>query len=254
MFRPHHAVAVRKGVTEMKNLDADTSQRRTARLAGLLYLILIITGVYIIMYVPSQIIVKGDAATVANNILSNEFLFRTSIVGDLISNTIFVFLVLTLYRLLKPVNEHKAKLMVALVVVQIPAVFIMEALNIASLMILKGEVLQTFELNQRQDLAMLFHKINEYGALTLEMFWGLWLLPFGLLVYKSGFIPRIFGILLIIAGVAYMNLSLGTLLFPSYSAFVSQPTLLLVAIGEISIMLWLLIKGVRNNIPTTEKQ
>ena len=70
--------------------------------------------------------------------------------------------------------------MVALVFVQIPAVFIMEALNIASLMIFKGEILQTFELNQRQDLAMLFLKINDYGTLTLEMFWGLWLLPFGL--------------------------------------------------------------------------
>jgi hypothetical protein len=205
------------------------------------------------MYVPSQIIVGGDADATAKNILSNEFLFRTAIIGDIISNTIFVFLVLTLYRLLKQVNEHQAKLMVVLVVVQIPAVFIMEALNITSLMIFKGEILQTFELNQRQDLAMLFHEINEYGALTLEMFWGLWLLPFGLLVYKSGFIPRIFGILLIIAGIAYMNSSLVSLLFPSYSAFVNQPTLLLVAIGEISITLWLLIRGVKNNISTIEK-
>ncbi len=144
--------------------------------------------------------------------------------------------------------------MVALVLVQIPAVFIMEALNITSLMIFKGEILQTFELNQRQDLAMLFLKINDYGTLTLEMFWGLWLLPFGLLVYKSGFIPRIFGILLIIAGIAYVTGSFVALLFPSYSTFVNQPTLLLVAIGEISITLWLMIKGVKNNISTIEKQ
>jgi len=228
--------------------------KKTARLAGLLYLILVITGVFSIMYVSSQIIVQDDAITTAKNILAKEFLFRTGIVNDLISNTIFVFLVLVLYRMFKQINENQAKLMVALVFVQIPVVFIMESLNITSLMIFKGELLQTFEINQRQDFAMLFLKINDYCTLTIELFWGLWLLPFGLLVYKSRFIPRIFGILLIIAGVAYINSSLTSLLFPSYSTFVSQPTLLLVAIGEISITLWLLIKGVKNNTSRIEKQ
>jgi len=222
-----------------------SSLKKTARLAGLLYLILVITGVYGIMYIPSQIIVMGDTVATAKNILSNEVLFRTGILNDIISNTIFLFLVLVLYRLFKHVNENQAKLMFALVMVQIPVAFIMEAFNITSLMILKGEILKTFELSQRQDLAMLFLKINDYGTLPLEMFWGLWLLPFGLLVYKSGFIPRIFGILLGIAGIAYMIDSTIALLFPSYSVFVNKPTLLLVAIGEISITLWLLIKGVK---------
>lgn len=221
------------------------SLKNTARIAGLLYLLLVITGVYGIMYIPSQIIVPGDAVTTAKNMISNEFLFRTGFFNDIISNTIFLFLVLVLYRLFKQVNENQAKLMFALVIVQIPCVFIMEAFNITSLMILKGEVLKTFELSQRQDLAMLFLKINGYGTLPLEMFWGLWLLPFGLLVYKSEFIPRIFGILLVIAGIAYMIDSTISLLFPSYSLFVKTPTLLLVAIGEISITLWLLIKGVK---------
>jgi len=206
------------------------------------------------MYLSSKIIVKGDAAKVANNILSNEFLFRTGIISDFISNIIFVFLVLALYRLLKQVNEHRAKLMVALVIVQIPAVFFMEAFNITSLMIFKREIFETFELSQRHDLAMLFLKINEYGMIGLELFWGLWLIPLALLVYKSGFIPRLIGILLIIAGIVYMHASFVSILFPSYSAFVNQPTLLLVAIGEISITLWLLIKGVKNNISTIEKQ
>ena len=225
-----------------------SSLKNTARLAGLLYLFLIITGVYGIMYIPSQIFVPGDTATTSKNILSNEFLFRTGAITDIISNTIFVFLVYVLYRLFKRVNEHQAKLMIALVLVQIPAVFIMEALNITSLMILKGEILKTFELSQKQDLAMLFLKINDYGTLTLEMFWGLWLLPFGLLVYKSGFIPRILGILLLIAGIAYMIDSFISLLFPIYGVYVNQPTLLFAAIGEISITLWLLIKGVKTQI------
>jgi hypothetical protein len=222
-----------------------SSLNSTARIAGLLYLILVITGIYGVMYVPSQIIVPGDSVSTAKNIISNEFLFRTGALNDVISNTIFLFLVLVLYRLLKEVNEKQAKLMLALVIVQIPAVFMMEAFNITSLMILKGEVLKTFELSQRQDLAMLFININEYGTLSLEMFWGLWLLPFGLLVYKSEFIPRIFGVLLVIGGIAYMVDSTIGILFPNYSSFVKYPTLLFAAIGEISITLWLLIKGVK---------
>ena len=222
-----------------------SSLKNTARIAGLLYLFLVITGVYGVMYIPSQIIVPGDSVSTATNIISNELLFRSGVLIDIISNTIFLFLVLVLYRLLKLVNENQAKLMFALVIVQIPFVFMMEAFNVTSLMILKGDILKTFELSQRQDLAMLFLKINDYGTLPLEMFWGLWLLPFGLLVYKSEFIPRIFGILLVIGGFAYMIDSTIGILFPSYSSFVKYPTLLLVAIGEISITLWLLIKGVK---------
>ena len=222
-----------------------SSLKKTARLAGLLYLLLVITGVYGIMYIPSQIFVAGDSVATAKNMISNEVLFRTGILNDIISNTIFLFLVLVLYRLFKHVNENQAKLMFALVIVQIPVAFMMEAFNITSLMILKGEMLKTFELSQRQDLAMLFLKINDYGTLPLEMFWGLWLLPFGLLVYKSKFIPRIFGILLVIAGIAYMIDSTIAMLFPDYGSIVKYPTLLLAAIGEISITLWLLIKGVK---------
>jgi hypothetical protein len=221
------------------------SLKKTARLAGLLYLFLVITGVYGNIFISSRFIVQGDAVTTAKNILAEEFLFRTGILNDFISNIIFVLLVLVLYRLFKPVNERQAKLMVALVIVQIPVVFFMEAFNITSLMIFKGEILKTFELNQRQDLAMLFLKLNDYGVVTLEVFWGLWLIPFGQLVFKSEFIPRIFGILLITAGIAYIVDSFRLILLPDYRAFVSQPTLLLVAIGEISIMLWLLIKGVK---------
>src|SRR4030066_2513870 len=195
--------------------EKTTSLKKTARIAGLWYLLLAITGAYSIIYVPSKIMVRGDSVATANNILANEFLFRTGIISHIISSTIFVFLVMVLYRLFKQVNERQAKLLVAVVIVQIPAVFIMEAFNITSLMIFKGEILKTFELSQRLDLAMSFLKINDYGTLPLEIFWGLGLIPFGLLVYKSGFIPRILGILLIIAGIEYMIDSFISLLFPN---------------------------------------
>lgn len=228
--------------------------QKTARVAGLLYLMVILTGVYIIMYLPSIITLTGDAAKVANIILSNEFLFRTGILGDFISNIFYILLVLALYRLLEHTNKHWAKLMVALVVVQIPAVFFIEAFNITSLMIIKGELLQTFALSQREEIAMLLFEISNYCTLTLEMFWGLWLVPLGMLVYKSQFIPRIFGILLFVSGLAYINDSFVAILFPSYSHVLNLPTIILVGIGEISITLWLLIKGVKNNLSAIEKE
>ena len=222
-----------------------SSLKKKARLAGLLYLIWVITGIYGIVYISPKIIVQGDAVATARNILSNEFLFRTGIINDIISNTIWIFLVLVLYRMFKQVNERQAKLMVALVIVQIPAVIFVEALNITSLMLLKGEILKTFELNQIQDLAMLFLKINDYGMFVLETFWGLWLFPFGLLVYKSGFIPRVFGVFLILNCVAYIIHSFTFVLFPNYQTLVGQITMPFWILGEISITLWLLIKGVK---------
>ena len=219
--------------------------KKTARLAGLLYLIWVITGVYGVFYIPPHTIVQGDAAATAGKILANEFLFRTGIVNDIISNTLWVFIVYVLYRLFKQVNDGQAKLMFALVVVQIPAVFFMEALNITSLLLFKGELLKTFELSQRQDLAMLLLKITGSGSIVSETFWGLWLFPFGYLVYKSGFIPRILGVFLILNGIAYVIHSFTILLLPDYQTIVRQFAFPFWILGEISIMLWLLIMGIK---------
>ena len=227
-----------------------SSLKKTARLVGLLYLIWIITGVYGLFYVPSQINTRGDAVTTAQNILSNEFLFRTGIINDIISNALWVFLALVLYRLFKQVNERQAKLMVALVIVQIPAVYIMGAFNITSLIIFKGQILKTFELSQRQDLAMLFLKINDYGVLILEMFWGLWLFPLAILIYRSRFLPRFLGVWLVITGFFYVVLSFTSLLLPQYKDMVLNSVLALPAeIGEVALMLWLLIKGAKVREP-----
>ena len=110
-----------------------TSLQKTARLAGLLYLLLAIIGAYSLMYVSSKIIVRGDAVTTAKNMLADEFLFRTGIAGNFISVILFLFMVFVLYKVLKPVNEHQAKLMVALVVVQVPINFIIGVFSICLL-------------------------------------------------------------------------------------------------------------------------
>ena len=225
-----------------------TSRKKTARFAGLLYFFWTLTGLYGLMYLPSQTVVRGDAVATANKILANEFLFRTGIINDLISSILWVFMVLLLYRLFKQVNERQAKLLVVLVMVQIPVGFIMGAFNIATLKILKGEILKTFELSQRQDLAMLFLKIGDYGNLTLEMYWGLWLFPLAILIYKSSFLPRFLGVWLIITGIAYVVLSITGLLFPEYydTLFkISFPAML----GELAFMLWLLIMGAKVQKP-----
>ena len=220
------------------------SLKKTARIAGLWYLLLVIVGLYGIMYVGSQIFVEGNTAATTNNILAHEFLFRTGIFSAIIGNFIFLFLVLALYRLLKQVNERQAKRMVILVILQIPVSFLIELFNVTSLMVLKGDALKTLDPAQRQDFAMLFLNVHSYGIMILEVFWGIWLIPLGQLVYKSGFIPRIIGILLIIGGIAYMCSSFMFLLFPAYFSFFSK-FIIVSSLGEIAIMLWLLIIGVK---------
>jgi hypothetical protein len=230
------------------------SLKKAARQAGFLYLIWIITGLFSILYISPKLIVPGDAVSTAENLLTKELLFRTGIINDLISIIICVFLLFALYRLLRPINELRAKLMVALLAVTIPVFFIMEAFNITSLMILKGELLNAFELAQRQDMAMLFLKIGDYGGYTLEIFWGLWLIPFGQLVYKSKFIPGILGVFLILNGIAYIIPGITSLLLPNYRTLVSQIAMPFWILGEISITLWLLIKGVKNALRITDQQ
>lgn len=222
------------------------SNKKTARIAGILYLLLVISGVYGLMYVGSQTYVRGDAAATAQKMLANEFLFRTGIAGNLISQTLWVFLVLVFYRLLKHVNEQRAQLMVALVLVAVPISFIGESFNITALMILKGDILLSLPLQQKHEWAMAFLKMNGNGVLVAEIFWGLWLIPLGLLFYKSGFMPRILGILLIIGGVAYLIEVSAKLVFTDYRFFVSQFTSIAVALAEFSTTLWLLIKGVKD--------
>ena len=231
-----------------------SSLKKTARLAGLLYLIWVITGLFSILYISPRIFVSGDAVSTAKNILSYEFLFRISIINDLISSTIGVLLVLTLYKLLKQVNEHQARLMVAFLFVTIPVAFIMEAFNLTALMILKGEILKSFELSQRQDIAMVFLKMNDHCTFALELFWGLWLIPLGQLIYKSKYIPSILGIFLILNGVAYIIQGILSLLFPNYRTIIAQFAMPFWILGEISITLWLLIKGVKDNVSPIDNQ
>ena len=227
------------------------SLKRTARLAGLLYLVLGLLGFYAIMYVPNRIFVRGDTATSAKNLLTDEFLFRTSIVSHLLSVVTFLFLAFVLYKLFRKVNEQQAKLLVALVVVQVPIIFLLETFDISSLMTLKGQVFKAATHAPLQDVSQLFLKIRGYGLMTVEIFWGLWLIPFGLLVYKSVFIPRVLGVLLISAGLGYTIDSLTFLLFPGLRDATQPAAMILSGLGEGSTILWLLIIGAKDHLSIT---
>lgn len=225
----------------MKN---NTNLISTSRLAGLLFLLWILTGFYDMFFVSPKIFVTGDPVASAQNILTHELFFRTSIFSGLITSTIWILLVMVFYRLFKSVNENYARLLVAFVVVQVPVAFIKGAFSVATLMLLKDKVLMSFELIQRQELAMFFLKINDYSVFALELFWGLWLFPLAILSYQSVFIPRFLGIWLIINGIVYVLLSFSSIVLPEYKDIVftvGMPAMF----GELVFMFWLLIKGVQ---------
>ncbi len=218
----------------------------TARVAGALYLLVAVTAAFSIIYVPLTLIVPGSAAATANNILASEMLFRIGIVSELISATAFIFLVRALYRLLNGVNKTHASLMVTLVLVSVPIMFLNVLNEIAALALLRGgDLLSVFEKGQLDALAVLFLGLHRQGFVVAAIFWGLWLFPFGVLVVRSGFLPRILGVLLIAAGFGYLVSSLTWLILPSYANVVSIIASLPEGAGELPIIAWLLIKGAR---------
>jgi hypothetical protein len=218
-------------------------RKNPGRFAGFLYVLMSILGFFAMGYVPSKLIVHGNAAATANNIAAHETLFRLGIVAQLAGQAGFIFVALALYDLLKGVSRRHASLMLGLIVVSVPIAFVNELNSTAAVFFVGGaDFLSVFEKPQRDVLAMLFVKLHSQGFVVAEMFWGLWLFPLGLLVYRSRFLPRFLGVWLGLAGIAWVILSLTGILLPEYQDKVDkylQPAI----IGEIVFMLWLLIMG-----------
>ena len=215
------------------------------RFAGLLYVLMSILGFFAMGYVPGKLIVHGNAAATASNISAHETLFRLGIAAQLIGQAGFIFVALALYDLLKGVSRRHALLMLGLIVVSIPIAFLNELNSIAALVLVRGaDFLSQFEKPQRDALAMLFLKLHGQGFVVAEIFWGLWLFPLAMLVYRSRFLSRLLGVWLALAGFAWVILSLTGILLPQYQDKVdtySQPAFF----GEIAFMLWLVIKGAK---------
>ncbi|MFZ4457160.1 MAG: DUF4386 domain-containing protein [Bacteroidales bacterium] len=230
----------------MENMNEKIATlKKTARMAGLLYLIMAITGAFGNMYVPTQLIVMGNLSSTATNIINNEFLFRAGILCNMICQTVFVFLVLALYQLFQNVSKYLTKTMFALVIVSVPIAFFILFNQLFALTLLKEHFMTGFEPSQQQALAMVFLKMFDNGNYVIGIFWGLWLIPFGQLVYKSGFIPKIFGIFLLIGGISYVIDAIIFVLFPEFHSVTTIIVGISSSIAELAILFWLLIKGVR---------
>eukprot|EP01035_Chromulina_nebulosa_P008802 gene8802-11902_t len=224
------------------------SNKKTARIAGLLYLIVVMSGFFSLMYVPGKLIVWEDAAVTFKNITDKEILFRLGIVSSLICYVAFLFLPLVLYKLLSPTNKTHAMAMVILAIVSVPISFInighkFDVLTLIS----KASYLTAFDVNHLPAQVMLQLEAYNNGIQIVSIFWGLWLFPFGYLVFKSNILPKVLGVFLMLGCVGYLINFFGDFLFPIYSnsgisSYVSIPS----AIGEIGTCLWLLIIGAKN--------
>ncbi len=223
-----------------------SSTHNPGRVAGFLYLLLVVFAPVRLIYIPSKLFVRGNATATVNNIAAHELLFRFGILSDLFCGIILILLLLALYRLLKGVNQSHAVLMVILGGVLPATIDFINVLNdAATLMLVRGaDFLSAFEKPQRDALAMFFLRLHHQQILAAEILWGLWLLPLAMLVYRSRFLPRFLGVWLIINGFAYLTISFAGLLLPHYEDMVSNiafPALL----GEMAFMLWLVIKGAK---------
>lgn len=225
-----------------------TSTNYTARTAGFIYLLVVLTGIFSLAYVPSTLIVPDNPVKTLNNIKTAELLFRFGIFGGLLCYVFFLFLPVVLYKLLKPVHESYATLMVLTAIMSVPVFFLNSQHQLTILSLL--DVTNQSGLPAEEIQSQVMQQLDQYkdGMRIVHIFSGLWLLPFGYLVFKSGFLPKIFGVLLMLGCFGYLINFTGYLLIPTYSqtgisSYISLPA----SIGEIGICLWLLIMGVKDS-------
>ncbi len=218
---------------------------RNARTAGWLYLALVVLGPLPLMIIPNALYVTGNPAATAHNIATHEVLFRAGILDLLIAGTVEILLALSFYRLFSVVDRSLAAVLVAFGVVSVPISFVNELNSVGMLLCAKGGAfLSAFTPAQREGLVTLFVNLHHYGNVVNEMFWGLWLLPLGMLVYKSGFLPKVLGVWLVLNCFAYVAQCITGILWPQ-SIDVVDNIAFPVQFGEVAIMLWLIIMGAR---------
>lgn len=203
-----------------------------ARATGFLYLLLVPLGAFAIPYLES-LVIAGDVSATLNNIVANEMMARWAIFSSLLIQLIHFALVLCLYKLLRPVSENIARIMVLLVMVGVPIAMLNEA-SFGALLAVAGSA------DPSENLVSMLLSFHEYGIMIVQIFWGLWLFPFGYLVYKSDYLPKIIGVILMIGCFGYFIDSFVYIIDPNFPI---QLAIYLFA-GELLITLWLLIKGV----------
>jgi hypothetical protein len=221
---------------------------KQARHAGVLYFLVALIAPFSLIYVPDQLYVRENATATADHIRASESLFRFGITTELLHEVLWVFVVFALYGLFRTVNESRARQMLILgALVPVPIVSINILNEIAAMWLVGGtNYLAVFDRQQLDALAFLFFRLHGQGLNIASMFWGLWLFPFGALVIRSGFVPRVLGLLLMLAGMGYVVSSVTTLLLPRHEHTVDAIAGVL-EFGEAPIIFWLLIWGARKS-------
>ena len=218
--------------------------RNPGRVAGLWYLLLIFLGPLRLIYIPSKLFVPENATETVNNIAAHQQLFRLAIACDVVAAVVLIFLTLAFYRLFAAVDGHLAVLVVLFGGVMPALLYLTGAgIDLGALTIVRGApFLSAFEPAQQHALAMLMLKLHDLQNTAAETLWGVWLLPLGVLVYRSRLLPRFLGVWLLLGGVAYLAMSFTGILMPQYQGRVftiCQPF----TFAEVSLTLWLVIKG-----------
>ena len=219
----------------------------TGRLAGLIYLIVVVTGMFSLAYVPSQITIPGRSDQTVANIVTMAPLFKAGVASFVVEQVGFAVLPLVFFRLFRLINRPVAILMVVLALLSIPLSLAALAQRLSALSWLTDPLLvRAFSAEQLHAMARASLESYRQGILLASVFWGLWLLPLGWLIIQSKYAPRVLGILLMIGGLGYLVDVFGQILLPAYSASsASDYVLLPAALGEIGTCLWLLIVGGR---------
>lgn len=218
--------------------------KNPGRVVGAWYLLLVFAGPLRLVYIPNKLFVAGNSGLTASNIAAHPWLWRSGMVSLLFGAVVLIFLTLAFYRLFKDVDQHLAVLLVITGGI-LPALinFVNTATDGVVLTLASGTgFASAIEQAQRANLVGLFLHFYHQQTVAAEVLWGVWLMPMGLLTYKSGFLPRFIGVWLLINGAAYVILSMTGIFFPEYQDNVfmyAQPALF----GEVAITLWLLIKG-----------
>ena len=221
------------------------SKKGLARIAGGLYLLLIVCGIFAEFFVRSKILIRGNAAATFANIKTHEGLYRLGFASDIVMLITYFFLPLFLYLLLHQIHKNSASLMVLCVMVAVAIMGVNMLNHLAPLQILNhAEALAALEENQRQALALFFLSMHGQGYVIAQVFFGLWLFPLGFLVYRAAFLPKLIGLMLMIGSIGYLLDFFLYVLFPSFASSLAGNLTVPADLGEISLCLWLLVKGV----------
>jgi Domain of unknown function (DUF4386) len=229
----------------MTNRINETSPQIYARVGGLLYLIIIVAGIFGEMFVRNKLIVSGDAIATANNIMASPLLWRIGIAGDLLMHVCDIPLTLVFYVLLKPVNKNIALLIVYFALIQ-TAVLVFTKLNLLMPLFLLGnaDYLKAFDPNQLNALSYLSTRSDGYGFGFGLIFFGFECFVLGYLIFKSSYLPKFIGILMPIAGLCYITNSFALILAPEVADKLFPTILVPSFIAESTFCSWLIVKGV----------